>query len=367
MEIYTLNYFGFNRDTVIDEYQSLIWTERWIEAGDFTLVAQASNDLVKALAPETLLGVSTSRQVMLIDTRNIKDGLITATGKSLDAFFAERYIDAQHWSDTGRMTMKRIVDEMQARNAGRDAILGLLTGGVVDDSGGADDQRVEYGTVYDALKKVAQKYNLDFGVYWERNELGTHDLVFRSRETEDLTDHILFSPALDNIAHVEEISSDVDFKSVVVVNPPDIPSASGIGPYQMNNLHGDLNPFARRVTEIDASDITEDSLEGDTPEARELEITTIMQDKAYHKLIELKKKRAADGEVSPETQFKYYSDYNPTSDRTYKLGDQVRIAGNFTPPVKGRITEYIRSADATGVRAYPTVALPADAPGGDSS
>jgi hypothetical protein len=57
--------------------------------------------------------------------------------------------------------------------------------------------------------------------------------------------------------------------------------------------------------------------------------------------------KAVDGEIVPTSQFKYGVDYN--------LGDIIEVQGNMGVIQSSRITEYIRSHDLTGEKAYPTV------------
>jgi hypothetical protein len=52
MEVYTLDSL-LRRTTVVDVYQSLIWTERWIESGDFQL------DIVSTPATRRLFAAGT--------------------------------------------------------------------------------------------------------------------------------------------------------------------------------------------------------------------------------------------------------------------------------------------------------------------
>src|ERR1044072_830317 len=97
MELYSVNNMvggGFNREVVIDEYISAIWTERFIEAGDAEIVMPAQHEHLKLLAPGMLLGCQGSREIVLLETRSIEEGLVTAKGKTIEGFFNERYIDA---------------------------------------------------------------------------------------------------------------------------------------------------------------------------------------------------------------------------------------------------------------------------------
>ena len=51
----------------------------------------------------------------------------------------------------------------------------------------------------------------------------------------------------------------------------------------------------------------------------------------------------------PDNQFQYGIHYN--------LGDVIEVEGNTGVVQSARITEYIRSQDAAGEKAYPTVSM----------
>jgi hypothetical protein len=59
--------------------------------------------------------------------------------------------------------------------------------------------------------------------------------------------------------------------------------------------------------------------------------------------------KLVDGEVVPQPQYKYGVNY--------KLGDLIELVGSDGGVQKAQVTEYIRSKDATGEKAYPTVSV----------
>ena len=59
--------------------------------------------------------------------------------------------------------------------------------------------------------------------------------------------------------------------------------------------------------------------------------------------------KSVDGEIVPDNQFKYGVHYN--------LGDVIEVEGNTGVIQAARITEYIRSQNNAGEKAYPTVSM----------
>jgi len=370
MELYTIEFIpgedvDYRRDQIIDEYESLIWTERFIEAGDFQLVIPASHKNAVLTRPNNLVGVNTSREICIITSREIKDGVITAKGPTIEKFFDERPIEKQEMGDNTADLMRRIVEQMQERDEGYFAIPGLRIG-LTADTYDLHLEQIEAGGVHSTLLGIAQKGNVGMAVYWVAEEDGRHELAFSSRVGVDHSDVIFFSPDLDNYANVSELYSVEGSKSVIIAMPPaelvkDGELAEGMEPVQVsNNGSFETNAFEKRFGVISTDEITEDMLSGADDEEKRNNLRDLMYDKATDALMAAKKDKITDGEITPAAQYKYYNESNPDDELTYRLGDTVRVAGNFTDPVKAVVTEYIQSSDGTGSRAYPTVTVPAD-------
>src|SRR3954462_13991232 len=93
MEFYTIDPTNnYGRTDVIEDFESSIWTERFIDPGDFKIVVPASHERLKQLAPGTMVAIKDSRIVMMVDTREVADGMMTVSGKSLETFLANRVV-----------------------------------------------------------------------------------------------------------------------------------------------------------------------------------------------------------------------------------------------------------------------------------
>lgn len=372
MDLFTIYPWNYEKAAIIDEYESVIWTERFIEPGDIRLVLPATKDTPWTLMPGSLVGRNNSREIMLIDTRSIQNGLATFTGKTIDGHFNEQFIGEGTITATPGAVLKEIVRRMQARWAGDNKIQDLVLGSVADLGNTNEvEEDISFGPAGAELVRIATKYSIGMGVYRTRTESGLYVLEFSTRVGTDLRDQIIFSPDLDNLANVKELVSDVNSKEVVISHPPkDLAISKYAGTIRADNLPGSV-PFVR-VLELTNDDITYKRLGmGDHPPEWNGWTTTeyiygmgklkaIMRKRARDKLRHLKKTKAVDGEITPETQYKYYTEPNPYGDIEYRVGDKVKIDGHYSNPIDGIVTEYIQSSDATGERGYPTVAPAAD-------
>ena len=102
--------------------------------------------------------------------------------------------------------------------------------------------------------------------------------------------------------------------------------------------------FDLRAQMILPSDITTDMVGGS-----QANLVNILNSRAYDALTTNHFVKAVDGEIVPENQFQYGIHYN--------LGDIIEVEGNSGIVQTARITEYIRSQDPAGEKAYPTVSM----------
>src|SRR5438477_9185930 len=93
MLVYTLDPITLEKNGgVIEEYETLLWNERFFEAGECRIVVGATHDNAVLLRPGTMVLHQDSDEPMLIETRDIKDGQLTAAGNTIEHFFNERFI-----------------------------------------------------------------------------------------------------------------------------------------------------------------------------------------------------------------------------------------------------------------------------------
>lgn len=372
------------KDKVIDAYASLIWTERYLQNGEVNLVLPASIEMAKLLSPGTLLGMNGSQELMLLDTRNIKGNLLTVTGKTLEAFLNERYCPSFTITDTPAQIIGAVVQHMIDNQPEGDPgfpqdgtqIPNFMVGSLGD--GGMDEttEQIQGGPTYDIVLGLAQKYQLDFHVYWVRNDVGDEfELHFQVRAPIDYTQDsptqqmIRLSPHLDNLDGVEEILSEDGFKSVALVRARQDLSIGPVYPVKVSKVPNgwtEYQPFKERIIEVDATDVHEADLPSGTDDEKLAWLQSEMNARGRRELKQHVKTNSVDGEVKPYIvdneiqpsgmQYVYYMDYNPLGLPTYRLGDLIEIQGNYGSVVRGNVSEHVRAFDNGGNSSYPTVA-----------
>ena len=100
MELYVLNK-DMQAIHLLDTFESLLWTERYYECGDFEISSPASIELLKTFEKENYLWSKDSDTVMIIEDLEIssdqdKGTLFSVTGRSLESILERRIV----WNPT---------------------------------------------------------------------------------------------------------------------------------------------------------------------------------------------------------------------------------------------------------------------------
>ena len=103
MDIYVLDK-NLDAISVVDTYESFIWTDRYFGYGDFELYTPMSNGILETIQQDFYLQMRNSDRVMIIEKLLINTDVetgnhITVTGRSLESILDRRVV----W---GQVTLK---------------------------------------------------------------------------------------------------------------------------------------------------------------------------------------------------------------------------------------------------------------------
>lgn len=382
----------FIPDQVVDEFQSVIWTERYSRSGEVQLVVPAFPEYLEMLKEGTYLGLAGSKEVMELKTDSIENGLMTVVGKTILQFLDERV----HWARTtdagqpiGDYTVeeaklgeliadrveKMVINPVAFSGAApwpdlnldwaRDKIEGLELG-AIDHSGIAQRWTIPVGPLYTVLSDLAEKEGLGISLYldYADAELGyvlkftTYRGVDRTSANPDPNALIRLTPNMETLTGLKEIRSIDGYKNVVYVNyqnkitihyedPSNIPE--GLNRRVMvTDAEGE--PVGHKVTAQRQS--WDRRYNGGVYErvvVDEADITAFREQNAKDALANHNYIRALDGQVSQNNEYKFGEHYG--------LGDILELEGLTGIINQARVTEYIRSQDSTGMREYPTLSV----------
>lgn len=376
MELYTLDPL-LRREYVVEEYESLIWTERFQQYGDFQLDIYSSYKARSLLKPDTYLAVNKSNYVMRIET--VEDSvnangekILVVKGRSLEALLYDRVAYLANaatqttttttdpgtgettttttdvkWTITGTpaAVCRKIFHDICVAGAldPADVIPFINEGTFMPDDTIVEPTDlitvdIQPTTVYDAIEQIAKVWNLGFRLLRQQDmsRLWFDIYVGSDRTTaQTVLPAVVFAPEMDNLQNTKELSSIEGAKNVAYVYSPagfQMVFAEGVDP--------EVDGFERHVLTVDANDITADSV---------TDVAAALQQRGYEALAENRTYQAFDGEISQSSQYIYGRDYN--------LGDVVETRNVDGVTNNMRVTEQIFVEDKEGERSYPTLTL----------
>jgi len=370
VDIYTLDE-NFLRQDLIDNFTSVIWTERYTKAGDVTLVVPLTQENLVKLPEGIFLGTPGTREIMQVENALVEKNQLKLTGPSITQFLDNRVIrySANHADRYYNVTLKPglamgyVVNDMVVAggpytsssaygiDGPRQVIPGLQVMDM-DSSGDAVALAIPYGPLYAALTQLADTYQIGLQMYLESATPAAYFLGFRTYAGKDRTSQgqpdnpVRFSPNVDSLTDLKELRSIAKYKNVAYAFAPSNPvegvTQSGVA-YADNEAATSIG-FNRRTLLVFADDLTTDKVGGSATV-----LLQVLNQRAKDALANNNYIKTVDGEIVPQTQFKYGQHYG--------MGDIIELQGLSGTLQRARVTEYIRSQDATGERAYPTISV----------
>lgn len=355
MEVYVLDSL-LRRTQVFDKFDSLIWTERFSDVGDFELDLKSTYEARTAFRSGVHLAMNNSNRVMTVDT--VEDStdtddkeVLKVKGLSLEDILADRVAvesmnDLNKWTLTGipgdiaRQMFQHICADGSLDPKDRITFLqpgSLYSPGSIPETQTPIVWEQDPDALYTAIKSICDIYDLGFRLYRNQDASQLYfDIYSGDDRTTRQTDFppVVFAVQLDSIQNTTEFSTSRGTKNVAYVFSP-----VGFEVVYGENVDPDVEGFERHVLGVNASDIAEDNPD-------------ISGALIQRGLEELNKNRALslfDGELNQYNQYKYGVDYN--------LGDLVEVRNRDGEITYKRVTEQIFVHDEQGERSYPTLAI----------
>lgn len=363
MELYTLDSL-YRRERVIDKFESLIWSERRSAWGDFQLTLHSTLENRTLLKTGLRLAMNESHRIMIVETVEDKvddEGreLLVVEGRSIESILDDRVAKdtladltlEPKWVLTGlpAAIARKIFQDicLLGQLSVRDIIPLVVESGALfpEDTVPEPTDEIIYEigpmTVYKAIKDLCDIYGLGFRLVRNFDSSQLHwDVYSGSDRTSSQTvfPAVVFSPNLDNLQNTSELTSIAAFKNVAYVFSP-----AGTKVVYADNVDPDVTEgFERRVLMVQADDIAVQ----DPPETAEV-IGAKLEQRGKQELALHRQFMAFDGELHPNSQYKYGVDYN--------VGDLVEMQAKDGGINVMQVVEQIFVSDKEGERSYPTL------------
>ena len=347
---------SFSNLKVIDIFESLIWTERYNQSGDFEIYAPVDIELFKLILNKPTnvdyySWLEGSIQQMIIESAEIKTEVESGTymiisGRSFESMLERRII----WTQT--VLKGNLQDEIEK----------LLNENVINPS--IEDRKIpnfvfkrstdpnitaltieaQYtgDNLYDTIVSICESYKIGFQVYLDESHRFVFELYFGVDRSYDQTEnpYVIFSPKFENVINSNYLRSERTLKNVALVAGEDA------GTDRKRTVVGSGKGLARRELYIDARDIQSESDEGVMSDE---DYYAQLKERGVEKLSQHKITEAFEGQVTATNNFEYGVDYT--------RGDIVQMTNEYGMEAKVRITEFVRIQDESGYETYPTFSI----------
>ena len=363
----------FEEIGIIDTPISLIWTDRFDEAGDFELCLPMDSSFLDILQKDYYLVTDESDRVMIIEDIDIstdaEDGpqLIIA-GRSLEQIIDRRIVLNKtsfeaDYDDKGNKIvpnlqngLKKLFDE----NLIAPAITARKIPNFIFKE--STDEKVTkltfeaqyYGEdLYEIVTKQCQENEIGFRITLNENYQFVFELIAgidRSYDQFENT-YVVFSRDNDNLINSNYHSSNSSYKNVAVVvgeveAEAEYDSEGNLIVPELRTVVtvGMGSGLERREIFNDANDISHNPDE--LTELTEEQYKAHLKQRAIDTLIENLDIEAFEGEVEATIMYKYGEDFF--------IGDIVQLEDEYGHEGKAYISEFIISQDSSGISMYPT-------------
>lgn len=348
MELTVLN-TNLDAVSVVDVYESFIWTDRYYAYGDFELFTSMTDTIFKYIRQDYYVQNRDSEHVMIIEKLRIasdaEDGNhITITGRSLESILDRRIVWGQ----------KTISGNLQ------NGIQTLLNENVISPSDSSRkisnfifeasidpmitslkiDAQYTGDNLYDVISKICSERSIGFKVILNDMKQFVFKLYAGADRSYDQENnpYVIFSPKFENIINSNYVESKSALKTVTLIG------GEGEGSARRYTTIGGGNGLNRRELFTDARDISSDV--GDGVTLTNAEYIAQLQQRGREKLAENTDITSFEGQVETTVMFRYGEDFFN--------GDIVQIANEYGHETKARIVEIIMSEDEEGSSVYPT-------------
>jgi hypothetical protein len=343
---------NFEVTNILDVFESLIWTDRYYECGDFEVYTAANTEMLNILKTDYYLYSESSEHSMIIEDIKIESdseegNYLTVTGNSLESILKRRIIWKQTvLSGDFQDAIEQLLDENiispEIENRKIDNFIFVKSDDEYITSLTIDTQFTG-DNLYEAIQSMCQNVDVGFKVVLNLEEKQFEFSLYYGKDrsyNQDENPHVVFSPTFENLVDSNYDEKYSNYKNVALIageDESDNRKTISIG-------NGDYSGLDRRELYVDARDIstTDDNGNTITDEQYYAELTQ----RGEEELIEYKVTKTFDGEAETTQMYKYGTDFF--------MGDICQFENEYGMERQVRVTEFIYSEDTNGIKSYPT-------------
>lgn len=352
MDVLVLN-TDFETIGIIDYYVSLIWTERYAEAGDFELYLRGDSSVFDIVQQGYYLYLKGAEMTMIIEqieiNTDVEDGdEMIITGRSLESILDRRIIFPQTNLD-GKLQngVKKLLTENVISPEDSDRQISNFIFSNSEDTAVTDlklEAQYTGDNLYDTICAICASNSLGFRItLTEENQFqfSLYSGIDRSYDQE-INTYVVFAANYDNLISSNYLESNKSLKTITVV------AGEGEGTERKTTTvsctAGAGAGLYRRELFTDARDLSSTTNSEET--MSEEAYYAKLEQRGLEQLAENVSIITFEGEVENGQTFTFGTDYH--------IGDVVQLVDKYGREGTVRVTELVRSISTTGVQIYPT-------------
>ena len=350
MEVWILDK-EFRSVLLIDSFESLLWTERYIGAGNFEIYTTVDLNILKRVNEDYYAWLRDSDQMMIVETIQIITEVETGakmifSGRSLESILDRHII----WTQTTvNGNLQNAIQKLLNENVINPSIADRKISNFIFEP--SDDPAItslilnaQYtgDNLYDVIYTICDANHIGFQVTLNDQ----YQFVFKlyagkdRSYDQDENPYVIFSPKFENIINSNYIQSSKTLKNVALVAGEDS------GTSRRTVVVGSASGLDRRELYVDARDIQSETSSGKISDA---DYNEKLRTRGEEKLAEYETTKTFEGEMETTKTFVYGTDF-------FK-GDIVQFVNEYDMEAKVRVMEIIRAQDTSGYSTYPTFSV----------
>lgn len=355
-------------ESVIDVFESLIWTIRFKETGDFELYTPISNDILSRLAVGKYIlsdrffdKQANEAHLMVIETLELDGTHLKVTGRDLKYLLDLRIVWKEIGFDKDSPALTMIQTLLNDAMINPEIPERKIDNFVFDTTSGEwgtlkENTQITCDSLLNHMSTFCTEYKFGYEIVYNFSDKKFHmRLISPVDRTYDqlIVDPVIFSVSFNNLKSSKYIESISTYKNVALVSGEQY-SNDDLDLHHKKAIFGDASGLNRREAFIDASSVVHKPEGGeeyyDDPEPGQRSYVAILEDYGSK---ELKKK-----------DYAYIKDYEGEADdaaseyefmRDYDIGDIVEIITPYGMSSIVRVTEVVLSLSTSGYTLVPTL------------
>jgi len=353
MELLILNN-AFQKIDVIDTFESLIWTDRYYEAGDFELLTSPTEHILSILSQGTYGAIEESEHLMKIEDVHIKTDPVSGNklivkGRSFESIIGIRIIwdPIKFESEPIQYSIFTLLNENAINPLDTSRKINNLEFQFSTDPIVLSIQisNQYWGDVlYNAIADLCFSNNIGFKI--TLNDEGKY--IFKLYSGVDRSynqvenPYVVFAPNFENLKNSEYILSNRFLKTAAL-----IAGEKGVGNAQIamevDPSQGSISDLNRKEMFLDAQNISRVDQSGNP--ITDLEYLSHLYQRGLEELSKNIVIETFASEVDPSGEFIFGTNFF--------IGDVLQVANEYGYEGKSRVIEVVRCQDGSGFKIYP--------------